>query len=151
MTAIHVRRAVEADSRALFDWRNDPTTREGSVSTDVVEWPQHETWFRASLANPSRRIYIAEIDGSVESRVGMCRFDRDGDDAEVSINLNPAFRGRGISGAVLRAAIDAYRESEHPVGLIARIRPQNVASVRLFKSAGFVRTRRDLDVDWFSA
>lgn len=138
-----MRLATLEDSDALLAWRNDERTRQASVRQAVISRDGHGEWFRQSLANPTRRIYIAWMEGEdgVTERAGMCRFD--GPDSEgmteVSINLNPEFRGRGLSTPILRAAIDTYvRERGGLTALLARIRPVNTASVRTFGAVGFV-------------
>jgi RimJ/RimL family protein N-acetyltransferase len=136
--AITVRRAREGDSELLFNWRNDPVTRAASLSTAVVDPVEHDRWFRASLADPGRFLYVVVTTGTIPDPIGMCRFDAGRLSAEVSINLNPAFRGKGLSGAVLAEAIATFRaEVRSHVTLTAVIRSTNEPSIRLFEGAGF--------------
>ena len=134
---ISVRRAAPDDSATVFAWRNDEATRIASVSHDVVEWADHETWYDAALADPQRYLYLA-LEG--DDRAGLVRFDVAPEgSAEVSINLNPDFRGRGLARPILAAAIDAFRgEGAGALELTATIRPENVASIKTFESMGFV-------------
>jgi RimJ/RimL family protein N-acetyltransferase len=140
---IVIRRVRPEDSSDLFAWRNDPQTREASIRQASISWDEHREWFNESLANPSRRIFVADISegyGFAEP-VGMCRFDTLGPSgtAEVSVNLNPNFRGRGLATPILNSAIGEYfRERGSPTDLLAKIRPSNVASVRAFGAAGFL-------------
>ena len=147
MVAPHLRPATAADSQALFDWRNDALTRAVSGSHAEIDRDAHEAWFLASLASDSRTIYLAEVEGEP---AGMVRFDREGAAAEVSINLAPAFRGRGFAGEILAGAIGSYRDGNGiPVRLLARIRPDNAPSIRLFAAAGFVPAGADGDLELF--
>ena len=137
---ISVRRAEPADSATVFAWRNDEATRIASVSHDIVEWADHEPWYDAALADPQRYLYIAL---EADDRAGLVRFDiaADGAAAEVSINLNPDFRGRGLARPILAAAIDAFRAAgAGDLELTATIRPENLASIKTFESMGFVRS-----------
>jgi len=79
------------------------------------------------------------------SRVAVCRFDLTTDgSAEVSINLNPAYRGKGLSRSVLEAAIATFEnEVDDSPELTATIRPANSASIRIFTSAGFTFSGTD--------
>ncbi len=149
---IIARRATEQDSEDLFAWRNDPVTRAASVSIDPVSWAEHSDWFAASLANRSRWLFIVMAsedggaDGAAPAKIGMCRFDvqPDGASAEVSINLNPDYRGRGLAGEVLRMAIQEFRRGVSPeLALTATIRSSNQASVSIFERAGFRLTSTD--------
>jgi RimJ/RimL family protein N-acetyltransferase len=142
MTVIRIRPAVEDDSTALFEWRNDEVSRRASISQDPVARDDHDRWFASSLASARRAIYLA-IDDESGERVGMCRFDLDesGSTAEVSINLNPGWRGHGLAFPVLASAIEHYREHHAlRIPLTATIRMSNLASARVFLSAGFVVT-----------
>ena len=70
----------------------------------------------------------------------MCRFDvsANGGTAEASINLNPAFRGQGLSTEVLQASIERFHSDVgSPLPLTATIRPANTASIHIFLAAGF--------------
>ena len=137
---ISVKRAELPDSAIIFEWRNDEDTRIASVSHDIVEWADHEQWYEAALADPKRFLYVALHE---DVRAGLVRFDVDaaGTSAEVSINLNPECRGKGLARPILAAAIEAFRGDEpRVVELTATIRPENVASVRTFASKGFVRS-----------
>lgn len=132
-----LRLATLDDSTAVFDWRNDETTRAASVSTEPVPWADHERWYTRVLADPARHLYIA---WEGDERVGLCRFDTDATagSAEVSINLNPAFRGKGYSGRILAEAIKLFRAGEGAgIRLTATIRPENLASMRIFAALGF--------------
>lgn len=146
-----IRRAGDSDSRDVFDWRNDETTRAVSGDQREVTWQEHTAWFVSTLANRNRYLYIAELaDRSGPRRVAMCRFDYDSGSAEVSINLNPRFRGQGIAGPVLAAAIARFRvDLGAPVELNARIRHTNPASARLFEKCGFRRESSDAEFDYF--
>jgi RimJ/RimL family protein N-acetyltransferase len=133
-----IRRVIEADSELLFLWRNDPATRAASLSTAEVTHAEHERWFRASLADPLRRLFLLLLDAPSPDAVAVCRFDLVEATAEVSINLNPRYRGLGLSGAVLAGAIAAFRAEGRPdVMLTATIRVDNESSIRLFERAGF--------------
>lgn len=136
--ALQARAAQQSDSRLLFDWRNDEETRAASRSISPVSWDEHAQWFAAVIADPLRHLYIVETsEEPAPVSIGMCRFDgKDGAPTEISINLDPAFRGRGLSAQVLRLAIDTFRAGGGGA-LKATIRPGNVASVRAFEHVGF--------------
>jgi RimJ/RimL family protein N-acetyltransferase len=144
-SSVAVRPATSQDSRAVFEWRNDEQTRAASVAVESVEWSEHEAWFSAALASDLRYVYIAERRAADDSiaKVGMCRFDvaANGESAETSINLNPAFRGQGLAGEVLQASIEQFHSDiRSPLPLTATIRPANIGSIHIFLAAGFTET-----------
>lgn len=126
-----VRRAGPADALDILVWRNDPHTRAMSKTQDAVDSVQHLAWYEAALADPRRLLLVGEIGGG--QKVGMVRFDF-GEETEVSINLNPAHRGRGHSLPLLLAGL-SWVEGD----VWAEIRDENAASLRLFARAGFER------------
>jgi len=138
---IAIRPACPRDSRRLFRWRNDEQTRKASASTARVPWADHRRWLEDSFSRKDRWIYIA-VSPVLCGRgpaVGMCRFDLiDHLTAEVSVNLNPRHRGKGLGPRLLEAAIARWMLDEPtPRSIIARIRPDNAASVKSFLKVGF--------------
>lgn len=103
-----VRAARADDSARLFAWRNDPTTVAMSGTGSPVAWQDHAAWYQAALAATTRAIFIGEQNGVA---IGTVRFDeaKTRNEAEVSINLAPEIRGRGMSRPLLNAAMRAYR------------------------------------------
>jgi RimJ/RimL family protein N-acetyltransferase len=89
------------------------------------------------MADPARELIIAEADGEA---VATVRFDRDDASAEVSITLAPDARGRALAYPVLDAACRDYWTRHEDTRLLATIRPDNRASLRVFEHVGFRRT-----------
>lgn len=151
MEELHVRPAKISDSELLFAWRNDPVTRSASLNTDEILWASHDAWFRASLASEKRHILMIEStsEGEADS-IGMCRFDVSGETAEVSINLDPVVRGKGLALGALRCALTYFQIIDpRNTEIIARVREENEPSMRLFERAGFGRKSSDGDVAVF--
>ena len=130
-----IRPATAADALDVLSWRNDPLARAMSRRSDVVAEADHEAWFGQAIGEAHRTLRIGEVDGQ---KIGMVRIDR-GEETEVSININPLHRGRGLSFPLLSGALDGVAGP-----LVAEIKDDNMASRRLFERAGFVfETARD--------
>lgn len=123
------------DRDLLLGWANDPATRAASFHPAPIDPATHAAWFERRLGERDGRIWIGLVDGRP---VGQVRVDRVAPGrGEVGISVAPEARGRGIARLLLRAGIDAAA-GELDVGtLLALVRPENVASMRLFSSAGF--------------
>lgn len=145
MSELSYRKADVSDSRDLFEWRNDQQSREASINSERVPWEDHENWLTAKLDSDETYLLICEL-GSVESsKVGMTRFDLDRHKgiAEISINLNPAFRGRGLAEKLLSESIGYFASTGTGIHLInATIRESNVASTKIFMRSGFSEVSR---------
>ncbi len=132
-----VRRACSSDSKDIWNWRNDPKTRENSVNQNEVSWSDHHAWFTHSLANDSRAIYIGLCRNSGDS-MGVVLFDFDADLAtsEVSINIAPQWRRKSHSKDLLKSAIKEFQSNRAYV-MTAKIKSNNIASIKCFEGCGF--------------
>jgi len=133
---VYVRNATDQDTKDLWTWSNDFVTRRNSISKDEISWQSHTDWFEKSQQNENRVILIA-VDRQSAEKIGMVRFDTDGDGgAVVSINLNPSWRARGMSSRLLNLAIEAFSQENQCV-LTANIKPDNLPSLKCFQRCGF--------------
>jgi RimJ/RimL family protein N-acetyltransferase len=108
-------------AKVLFDWRNDPLTKEMSRNQDAVEWGTHINWLAGRLSRP--HLYIATIDGCP---VGTFRVDGE----EISYTVAPEHRGKGVGLAMLCHARARFGP------LRAEIFERNIASIKIAKRAG---------------
>ena len=99
--AVTLRPASAEDCRMLWEWANDPATREASFDTAPIALPVHEAWLAQKLAAPECDIFIA-LD-SDSHPVGVIRFELKGADAVVSITVAPPHRGKGYASRIIRA------------------------------------------------
>ena len=152
---IIIRPATADDSARLLLWRNDPVTRENSLTTEPVSKDNHEQWFSSTLQREDRVIYIADISSTSNQQdsCGMCRFDisQDGKSAVVSINLNPQYRGEGLSLPILMRSIGAFAQQFQGITILdAEIRESNLPSIHIFSQAGFAKINVDSEVGHYS-
>jgi len=136
---ITIRRVGPRDEELLLAWANDPVTRAASFHPDPIDAATHAAWLRGRLASPTTRLFIG-LDGDVP--VGHVRLEgQPNGRVEVAISVAAGARGRGIGQTLLAAGLDAGRADQDLAAraFIARIRPDNRASVALFSGAGFGR------------
>lgn len=132
-----IRAATMDDALDILEWRNDPLSRAMSRDSNVIAKEDHLRWFEASLGRDTRRFFIGEFDGA---KVGMMRFDRlHGDDWEVSHNMAPAARGKGLGQQMVNAVLDAFVVPT----VFAEIRHDNLACWKIYERAGFQLVRAD--------
>ena len=127
---LHFRKATQGDSQRLFKWRNDPETRAQSLNTDSVPWADHKTWFEKTLSNPDRLLLIAEEEGIP---VGTVRIDTKNGEHELSWTIAPDARGKGVGTRMVTQIVQETRKK-----LFAKIKPDNVASIKIAEKAGFM-------------
>ena len=131
--------ADHSHSKAIWEWRNDPVTRSMFKSQDFVLWEDHSSWYQKSLINPERIMYVG-LNGQLP--FGIVRFYSIytlENSFEISININPLDRGKGLGLKILKLALSKLKEERPSVKkIIAKVKQENPASKRLFKSADFV-------------
>ena len=159
-SALVARAATLADSRQLWEWRNDPVTRAGSRSRAEVAWEDHRRWFTASLARTDRILLMVE---DAVGPVGTVRWDLRGERQwEVSITVAPQRRRQNLARPLLREGEVALSEAMAASGTdvqayLAMVNVDNPSSMRLFETsaylpdlppdpAGFMRFRKDARV-----
>lgn len=137
---ITLRPASEMDESLLLAWANDPAARAAGFAPDPIAPDEHRAWLGARLRSTSSRLLIGMIG---DTPIGQVRLDREpGGRVEVGVSVSPEARGQGVGRRLLRAALDEARgdASLGATGFMARIRPENAASIALFSGAGFRQT-----------
>ena len=140
---IVLRRASMADAELLFEWKNDKTTIENSITKRGVTMDEHLQWLQGVINNPNRQLFILDVDGI---SVGQLRLDleviADVVTAEISYGLGAEYRGKGL-GKVLLEQADTLSVMFKIVELKAEVLPHNKASQKLFKSLGYTEEQKD--------
>lgn len=133
---LNIREANVGDSLDIWKWWNDPVTRRMMKKNDYVPWSEHRTWFDNLLADDRRILCLGQV---ASKKIGVVRFDSRNDDIyEVSINLNPSYRGFGYAPRMLTAASQYLYSRIHPKKLYATLKRLNIPSKKSFARAGFV-------------
>jgi RimJ/RimL family protein N-acetyltransferase len=125
-----LRKVTFEDWKTLLDWRNDPITRTNSFTTEEISEYTHKLWFNDSLSNERRSMYILE-DNSTP--VGFIRSDiLDAKVYLLSWNINPTQRKKGYGSLILELFLKDKKGE-----FIAKIKPENLASIKMVKKNGF--------------
>ena len=145
---IEIMKAKIADSEDIWLWRNDDLTKKMSITSNDIRWEEHCVWYRNCLIDPNIYFYVGYID--LNKKIGTCRFNVNIDSsfAEVSINMNPKFRGKNLSSKFLSSSIEIFH-SDKNVNLIARIKKINLISIKCFINNGFTLNRNDEDCNYY--
>ncbi len=132
---LYLQKARPADCRDVWLWRNDPVTRAHSLTSRRISYPRHKKWFSEVLKNRRRALYIVSQGGR---KLGVVRFDFGEDSvAEISVNIRPEDRGRGLGKKILKLADRLLRRGKKKSIQKAIIKKGNAASEKAFAAAGF--------------
>ena len=136
-------KATLEHSREIFNWRNDLQSRKMFISGDEVTWENHTNWYLRALDSDFKAIYIGKH-SEVDELVGMVRFDIEVEQksAEVSINLNPYWRGKRVSVDLLSLAIKRFRNNQK-IPLFSTVKKCNQASIKCFERCNFTLLRQE--------
>lgn len=103
---------------------------------NTVPFESHVEWFEKAIMDQSRVLCMGVLDGEA---FGIVRFLKEEDHIyEVSINLNPKMRGKGLGATFLAKSIEFLGEMGKIDLLYAMLKKVNYPSKRTFEKNGFV-------------
>jgi L-amino acid N-acyltransferase YncA len=123
-------------SSDVLNWRNDKFTRDMSFNKNKISNEEHQIWTTSLLKNKNKIGYICILN---KENIGICYFDIDIEQSRalVSINLNPKYRGQGLSKNFLSLAITKFKRKYFDIDLLAHIKLKNKLSKKIFIELGF--------------
>lgn len=135
MTDLYLRKAELSDMDMYYLWANDPVVRNSSFNTEHIPYNEHEIWFNKSLKRDDVVLYVL-MEG--DTAVGQIRINISGAFAEISYSIASEFRGKGYGSKIVSLLIDRIRKDRPDIKTVcARVKPDNVASLKVFESLGF--------------
>ena len=133
---LKLRNVKQEDCELLWEWANDPIVRSASFRSDSIPWEEHLKWFNNKL-NSSNCYHFITVN-TLNQPIGQIRFEIDKHlKSVVSISLDSKHRGQGYGKLMLQMAINKLFQHISVNHIQALIKPDNVASIRLFESVGF--------------
>lgn len=129
---LKIRKAQIEDCDFLYSIRNDPKVREVSFSSEPISYETHVTWFKNSLSNQARKIFVIF---DQDSNLGVVRFDLNEARTEALVSINVASNawGKGVgSFALTEGEKNVKAEFPSLKGIVAKVIADNAASVGLF-------------------
>ena len=135
------RKAILTDCDLYFEWVNDPEVRANSFSSALITKEEHVDWFNDVLDNPAYSLFIFQNEQG--KNVGQVRFEKINDhEAEISISVDLAYRGNGISTEMLKMSSAVFLQDHPGFSILAYIKESNPSSIHAFERAGFVYKER---------
>lgn len=131
----------EKSVRQIMDWRNDTLTRQQSFHQEPKQWPRFYNEYLSDYCNDPSLPCLFVLQDNV--RVGFLRFRRiDHPQArqlktcDISINMAPEHRGRGLGAAAVSQVLSWLRQAGIQI-VLSEVKIDNESSIRMFESAGF--------------
>ncbi len=132
-----VRKATIQDSIRIYEIRNHELVRKNSLNPKIIDFDDHDKWFRNAYFKNENICFVMEIENRV---IGYCRFDRPGDAFRVSMAIDAEFHGKGLGTIFLQEGLT--RMGDHHA-FTAEIKMGNIPSLRLFQKNGFITYKTD--------
>ena len=135
LRALQLRAAEAGDVYSLWLWANDAETRRASFGRGAIAWSDHVAWFERQQGGDGY-VFIGEADGQP---IGSVRFDSaDGwRTARLSYVVAPESRGQGWSRSLVLGGVERLEELRPGAKVMARVMPDNSASLRVFRGLGW--------------
>lgn len=138
---VRLRSMQEDDAATLFGFQTAPGARAYARKPQSPTWDEHRAWFGNRLTNKTCPIYMVEAGGMPAGMVRLDEIATAEGAVEVSILIDPNAHGQGLGQVALRLL-----RLRHPdLTVIANVKPENVASQRIFEKAGY----RRISPDWY--
>ena len=133
-------------SKLIWQWRNDPVTREYSFCNKYINWEEHNIWYKNVLEDISTKLFIGEINNKPVGVIRFSNFKENKSVYEININIAPIYRGKGIGKKLLKKGILKLIEHDKKFDtIIANVKTSNTASKALFKKNGFILLTSEKD------
>ena len=130
--------ATLSDAVALLTWRNNPSSREYSLNSELILINEHLEWLTTRLERIQIEpffLYMAD-----HKAIGMSRLDvmsGSVDKFEISILVDPNQHGKGVGTRILDMTCGTFFSLYPDKTIVARVHRHNLVSQKLFTSAGF--------------
>jgi len=138
---IHLRPAAPEDCELVFSWRNLPKIVNLSSSRRQVSASEHRKWYNKNLINQNRPMFLIEEKGLP---VGLIRFEiNNSNEADISVYLIPGKTGQGMGVLAISIGCNILFNNNYLTRIIAKIRADNLRSIKAFSKCGFCITKDD--------
>lgn len=132
---LYLRNATISDVDLLYTWANDPVVRNNSFNTEPISYDNHVSWFKRIMEDSAVLQYILMDD---DTPIGQIRLNLDGKEAEIGYSIASEFRGKGYGHIILQLVVNEVTTNHPEIDkLVAKVKPDNIASNKLFKSEGY--------------
>jgi RimJ/RimL family protein N-acetyltransferase len=141
---LNFRRARKADIDLLFNWANDPITRQNSYNKNLIKYEDHIQWFNKQLMSANFFCYIFSNEDKAE--IGQVKIQRDVDNltATIGISVDKDHRGNGYATEMIQKTSEDFIQENPEYIILACIFMENKASLKSFLKAGYRNVKESI-------
>jgi UDP-2,4-diacetamido-2,4,6-trideoxy-beta-L-altropyranose hydrolase len=132
------RKASIKDIEIVFKWQSSPNTRKFALNHSLPSLNEHTLWMKKKLEANFDFFYIIQIATKSNDVVpaGVVRLDKlENSEFLLSIYIAPEYYGKGVAKSAL-SYIDMVHRN---IVINATVLSENIASQKLFNTAGYMR------------
>ncbi len=131
----YLRKATKEDMALLFEWANDPTVRMNSFHSNPISYEDHKKWFCRIMEDENTLQFIMVQESK---NIGQIRLTVSNDKAVIGYSIDKDYRGKGYGHIILSLIADEIKNNYPEIRkLVAKVKPGNLASNKLFEKAGY--------------
>ncbi|KHM52665.1 hypothetical protein NZ47_03435 [Anaerovibrio lipolyticus] len=130
---LFLRPATLDDINVLFEWVNEPAVRQNSFNTAIINFEEHESWYKNALSKDTTQIFILMKDGQP---IGQIRLTAKGQAWDIDYSVDVNYRGNGYGGRLFELV---EQELQKGTELVGEVKSSNVASQKVFERQGYQR------------
>jgi len=128
------------DALLLFNWVNDKTVRQNSLSSESITFQNHINWFETKMKDENCKIYI--LTDLYKSNIGQIRVEMKDEYYEIDYTISEQYRGNGFGNKI----INLLQVKLGNINLLARVKNNNIPSIKIFTKNGFKLVSENDDV-----
>ena len=145
---LKIRKINWSDSGDILNWRNDTYSRRNSFSKKIISQEAHNEWYGNIIDKNKHISFIAKVN---KVNVGFVTYKyKSKNKLYASINLNPKYRGKNIGSRFLILSSQKIILNGFDGIFYAKIKQNNLASIKSFLKASYVKYRRYKDYILFT-
>lgn len=126
------------DAKLLFDWSNEKTVRQNSLSAELIEWEDHLKWLNNKLNSDSLMLILLYN----QIPIGVIRFDNKRDYFLINYSIDLKYRGKGFGKKIVELGLGKIKKGAQ---LRAIVKKENISSVKIFENLGFEKNSETND------
>ena len=135
---VYLRKAKQSDIDLLYQWANDPVVRENSFNSMLIPYDVHKRWFEHMMSDENTLQFILMNDDIPIGQIRLNIAENNREEAEIGYSIASDYRGQGFGHQILQLIMDEiYTNYPQIIFLIAKVKPENIASKKLFESEGY--------------
>lgn len=127
-----ISRLAELDDMLLFfNWVNDEHVRINSLNNNLINYTDHQQWFRNKINDENCRIHVYLNKFNIP--IGQIRIEFIDNEWVINYSIDKNYRQLGLGNLFIKDILAKYPNKKFK----AFVKTNNIASIRIFQNIGF--------------